>query len=202
MLTRPHRPPNETPTLPAHLHPHHSIRFHTPALTIFMLTWCTPDSTYPYARGVPSRHAPNTTYPYACVVPSQHAPDTTYACEVPSRMLPHHLSLLSRSASRHAPDTTYACVVPSRHAPDTTYAHREPPDMLATPLFLTLVEWLPTCSRHDLSLRFHTTSIGYGGLLAYTMHAITKICWWPSLPTGPKGKLVSIFTMFWLCFKS
>ncbi|MBW0542388.1 hypothetical protein O181_082103, partial [Austropuccinia psidii MF-1] len=34
---------DETPTLPPHLCPHHSLRFHTPALTIFMLTWCPPD---------------------------------------------------------------------------------------------------------------------------------------------------------------
>ncbi|MBW0573697.1 hypothetical protein O181_113412 [Austropuccinia psidii MF-1] len=50
------------------------------------------------------------------------------------------------------------------------------PDMLLTPLILTLAECLPTCSRHDLSLRFRTTSIVYGGLLAYTMNAIAKIC--------------------------
>ncbi|MBW0557537.1 hypothetical protein O181_097252 [Austropuccinia psidii MF-1] len=107
MLTRLHRPPDETLTLPPHLRPHHSLRFHTPALTIFMLTWCTPDmlptsliltlaqvpsryapdtAYHPYARGVHSRHAPNTNYPYACVVPSRHAPDTAYpyACVVPS----------------------------------------------------------------------------------------------------------------------
>ncbi|MBW0550739.1 hypothetical protein O181_090454 [Austropuccinia psidii MF-1] len=29
-----------------------------------------------------------------------------------------------------------------------------------------------------------------------------KYAEWPSLPTGPKGKLVSIFTMLWLGFKS
>ncbi|MBW0475095.1 hypothetical protein O181_014810 [Austropuccinia psidii MF-1] len=28
---------------PPHLHPHHSLHFHTAALTIFMLTWCPPD---------------------------------------------------------------------------------------------------------------------------------------------------------------
>ncbi|MBW0593779.1 hypothetical protein O181_133494, partial [Austropuccinia psidii MF-1] len=43
MLTRPHRPPDETPTLPPHLRPHNSLRFHTLALTIFMRTWCPPD---------------------------------------------------------------------------------------------------------------------------------------------------------------
>ncbi|MBW0528409.1 hypothetical protein O181_068124 [Austropuccinia psidii MF-1] len=35
---------------------------------------------------------------------------------------------------------------------------------------------LPTCSQHHLSLRFHITSIVYGGLLAYTMNTIAKIC--------------------------
>ncbi|MBW0521396.1 hypothetical protein O181_061111 [Austropuccinia psidii MF-1] len=42
MLTRPHPPSDETPTLPPHLHPHHSLRFCTPAssspwLTVLML---------------------------------------------------------------------------------------------------------------------------------------------------------------------
>ncbi|MBW0462019.1 hypothetical protein O181_001734 [Austropuccinia psidii MF-1] len=43
MLMRPHHPPDETPTLPPHLRPHHSLRFHTPALTILMLVYCPPD---------------------------------------------------------------------------------------------------------------------------------------------------------------
>ncbi|MBW0588496.1 hypothetical protein O181_128211 [Austropuccinia psidii MF-1] len=141
MLTRLHCPPDETLTLPPHLHPHHSLRFHTPALTIVTLAGCPPDTTDPYAcvvpsqhclpslcLKIPSQHAPNTTDLYACVVPSQHAPDTTdpYACVVPSQ---------------HAPDTTdpYACVVPSQHAPNTTYD----PDARSA---------LPTCSQHHLSL--------------------------------------------------
>ncbi|MBW0514339.1 hypothetical protein O181_054054 [Austropuccinia psidii MF-1] len=37
MLTRPHCPPDETPTLPPYLHPHN------PAPTIFMLMWCPPN---------------------------------------------------------------------------------------------------------------------------------------------------------------
>ncbi|MBW0550909.1 hypothetical protein O181_090624 [Austropuccinia psidii MF-1] len=32
MLTSPHRPPDETLTLPPHLRPHHSLRFHTPPI--------------------------------------------------------------------------------------------------------------------------------------------------------------------------
>ncbi|MBW0476586.1 hypothetical protein O181_016301 [Austropuccinia psidii MF-1] len=42
----PHRPPDVTPTL-AHLHPHHSLRFHTPT------------AYHPYAHIVPSQHTPN-----------------------------------------------------------------------------------------------------------------------------------------------
>ncbi|MBW0592961.1 hypothetical protein O181_132676 [Austropuccinia psidii MF-1] len=55
--------------------PHHSLRFHTPAHTIFMRTWCTPD-TLPTSliltlAQVPSRYAPNTAYDYyACGVHS------------------------------------------------------------------------------------------------------------------------------------
>ncbi|MBW0510572.1 hypothetical protein O181_050287 [Austropuccinia psidii MF-1] len=42
MLTRPHPPPDRTPTLPPHLRPHQSLLFRTPAssspwLTILML---------------------------------------------------------------------------------------------------------------------------------------------------------------------
>ncbi|MBW0494486.1 hypothetical protein O181_034201 [Austropuccinia psidii MF-1] len=148
MLTHPQRHPDETPTLPPHLRPYHSLRFHTPALTIFMLTWFPPDMPLtPLAilKLVALRH------PYACVVPSQHAPDTTYPYDLPSR---------------HAPNTTspYACVVPSRHAPDTTYPYayvvpsRHPPDTAYHPyargvhsqhhLSLCLCSALPTCSRH------------------------------------------------------
>ncbi|MBW0593636.1 hypothetical protein O181_133351 [Austropuccinia psidii MF-1] len=140
---------------------------------------CPPDTAHdPYAHGVTSRHClrslrspskyppdmpptlltlmkcpPDTAHdPYAHEVPFQHAPDTAYdpyAHEVPSR---------------HAPDTAYdpyAHGVPSRHAPDNPYdpyAHGVP-------------------SRHCLpSSRFRITSTVYGGLLAYTMDAITEIC--------------------------
>ncbi|MBW0514960.1 hypothetical protein O181_054675 [Austropuccinia psidii MF-1] len=77
MLTSPHRPPDETLTLPSHLRPHHSLRFHTPALTIFMLTWCTPNMLPTPLILTLTECPPDTTYPYACVVPSRHAPDTT-----------------------------------------------------------------------------------------------------------------------------
>ncbi|MBW0579185.1 hypothetical protein O181_118900, partial [Austropuccinia psidii MF-1] len=43
MLMRPHHPPDETPTLPSHLRPHHLLRFHTPTLTIFTLVYCPPN---------------------------------------------------------------------------------------------------------------------------------------------------------------
>ncbi|MBW0584372.1 hypothetical protein O181_124087 [Austropuccinia psidii MF-1] len=85
---------------------------------------CVVPSRHPHACRVHSQHAPDTTYPYTCVVPSQHAPDTAYhpyACRLHSQhFLPslgllsalltcsrHHLSLCSRSASQHAPNTTY-----------------------------------------------------------------------------------------------
>ncbi|MBW0496374.1 hypothetical protein O181_036089 [Austropuccinia psidii MF-1] len=105
MLTRPPPPPDETPTLPPHLGPHHSLRSFTPAssspqLTILTLLQghkvmpptppspplmppCTRlilSTTYhPYTRGVPSQHASDAAYhPYAHEVPSQHASDATY----------------------------------------------------------------------------------------------------------------------------
>ncbi|MBW0502800.1 hypothetical protein O181_042515 [Austropuccinia psidii MF-1] len=37
MLTRTHPPPDETPTLPPHLCPHHSLCLHTPSPTILRL---------------------------------------------------------------------------------------------------------------------------------------------------------------------
>ncbi|MBW0551890.1 hypothetical protein O181_091605 [Austropuccinia psidii MF-1] len=40
---RPHHPPDESPTRPPHLRPHHFLRFHTPTLTIFTLVYCPPD---------------------------------------------------------------------------------------------------------------------------------------------------------------
>ncbi|MBW0497213.1 hypothetical protein O181_036928 [Austropuccinia psidii MF-1] len=105
MLTLPHPPPDETPTLPPHRRPHHSLCFPTPAsyspwLTIFTLLQgpqvmplmppsppltppCTPiilsAAYHPYACGVPSQHASDTTYhPYACIVPTHHATEAAY----------------------------------------------------------------------------------------------------------------------------
>ncbi|MBW0568113.1 hypothetical protein O181_107828 [Austropuccinia psidii MF-1] len=43
MLTRPHCPLDVTPTAPPHLCPHHSLRFHTPQLTILTLPQCPQD---------------------------------------------------------------------------------------------------------------------------------------------------------------
>ncbi|MBW0509441.1 hypothetical protein O181_049156 [Austropuccinia psidii MF-1] len=71
MLTLPHPPPDETVTLPPHLHPHHSLCFCTPAssspqLKILTLlqgpqvmppTPPSPPLTPPYTHGVPSRHS-------------------------------------------------------------------------------------------------------------------------------------------------
>ncbi|MBW0500018.1 hypothetical protein O181_039733 [Austropuccinia psidii MF-1] len=139
------------------------------------------DTAYhPYACGVPARHAPDTTYRYACVVPSQHAPNTTYpyTCVVPSQ---------------HGSNTDYhpyACGVPSRHPPTllTILTLAEfPPDRHSLPSLRSrsalpkcsqhcLPSALPACSQHCLSLPFRITSIVYGGLLAYTMNTIAKIC--------------------------
>ncbi|MBW0588756.1 hypothetical protein O181_128471 [Austropuccinia psidii MF-1] len=74
MLTHPHHPPDETPTLPPHLLPSQHA-YNT--------------AYHPCSHGGPSQHAPDTTYdPYACVVPSRHASDTAYppySRRVPSR---------------------------------------------------------------------------------------------------------------------
>ncbi|MBW0504878.1 hypothetical protein O181_044593 [Austropuccinia psidii MF-1] len=100
MLTRPHLPPDETPTLP-------------PSPSSPLLTLSHPCPYHPYACVVPSRHASNTaSHPYAHVVPSRHASDNAY----------HPYARVV--TSRHSSDTTYdpyACVVPSRHASDTAY---------------------------------------------------------------------------------
>ncbi|MBW0511430.1 hypothetical protein O181_051145 [Austropuccinia psidii MF-1] len=121
MLTRPHRPPDETPTLPPHLLTHSHPRPYHPYACVVPSQHAFDTAYHPYARGVPSQHAPNTAYhpyacgvpphpayhPYACGVPSQHAPDTTYpyACVVPSQhCLP---SLCFGVPSQHAPNTAY-----------------------------------------------------------------------------------------------
>ncbi|MBW0497040.1 hypothetical protein O181_036755 [Austropuccinia psidii MF-1] len=87
MLTHPHRPPDETPTLP-------------PISVLTTPYAFTPRPYHPYACVVHSRHASNTaSHPYAHVVPSPHAYDTAYhpyACGGPSQ---HRLpSLRSCSA--------------------------------------------------------------------------------------------------------
>ncbi|MBW0590431.1 hypothetical protein O181_130146 [Austropuccinia psidii MF-1] len=83
MLTRPHRPPDETPTLSPSPSSH-------------------PRPYHPYTRRVPSQHAPDTTYPYACVVPFRHASDTAYlpyARGVPSQHAPYTHGVPSRHHS-------------------------------------------------------------------------------------------------------
>ncbi|MBW0506438.1 hypothetical protein O181_046153 [Austropuccinia psidii MF-1] len=118
MLTRPHPPSDETPTLPSPL-----LMILHPRL-IFSLAY------NPYAAVGPSSYASDAalTPPYASLhlpnmpltlltiltlaVPSQHAsnaPDNPYACGVPSR---------------HASDATfhpYACIVPAQHASNASY---------------------------------------------------------------------------------
>ncbi|MBW0513027.1 hypothetical protein O181_052742 [Austropuccinia psidii MF-1] len=97
MLTCLHPTPDETPTLPPHLRPHHSLHFCTPTLSLPWLTILTllrgpqvtppmppspplmPPHTglilsatyHPYTHGGPSQHASEATYhPYTCEVPS------------------------------------------------------------------------------------------------------------------------------------
>ncbi|MBW0543980.1 hypothetical protein O181_083695 [Austropuccinia psidii MF-1] len=89
--------------------------------------------------------------------------------------------------SQHGSNTAYhpyARVLPSRHGSNA--ALNPPPCLLC----------------HLPSSPFRIRSIGYGGLLAYTMNKSRKYAEWPSLPTGSKAKLVSILTMLWLWFKS
>ncbi|MBW0484834.1 hypothetical protein O181_024549 [Austropuccinia psidii MF-1] len=127
MLMCRHCPPDETLTLPPYLFPHHSLCFHTPALTIFTLAECPPDMAptpppsrhgsdavyHPYACGVPSQHGFNAVYhPYALVMPSQYASNTAY--HPYAHLVP----------SRHGPDTAhhpYARVVASRHGSNAAY---------------------------------------------------------------------------------
>ncbi|MBW0591469.1 hypothetical protein O181_131184 [Austropuccinia psidii MF-1] len=92
MLTRPHCPPDEIPTLPPHLRPHHSLPFHTLPLPSLCLWSALPTCSRHHlslhlcgALPTPltilalAECPPNTAYhPYTCVVPSQHAPDTAY----------------------------------------------------------------------------------------------------------------------------
>ncbi|MBW0495863.1 hypothetical protein O181_035578 [Austropuccinia psidii MF-1] len=142
MLTRPHCPPDETPTLLPHLCPHHSLCFHPPPLPSLCsrgaLLTClrhrlpslhASNTTYdPYACGEISQHASDTAHnPYACVVPSQHASNTTYnlfTCAEPSQHAsnttydPYACSEPSQHASNTA-NHPYSC--PSQHASDTTY---------------------------------------------------------------------------------
>ncbi|MBW0512862.1 hypothetical protein O181_052577 [Austropuccinia psidii MF-1] len=105
MLTRPHPPPDETPTLPPHRCPHHSLCFHTPgAYHIYspevpspLLTLLHPHLIFSlaynlYATAGPSSYASDAalTPPYACLilsaayhlyaggVPSLHASEAAY----------------------------------------------------------------------------------------------------------------------------
>ncbi|MBW0468898.1 hypothetical protein O181_008613 [Austropuccinia psidii MF-1] len=150
MLTCPHRPPDETLTLPLISALTTPYAFSHPPLPSLCsggaLTTClchrlpslhaSDTANHPYACVVPSQHASNTTYdPYACGEPSQHASDTTYnpyACGEPSQ---------------HAFNTAsypYACVVPSQHASDTAnhpYACLVPSDTTYHPYACVVPSW-------------------------------------------------------------
>ncbi|MBW0514570.1 hypothetical protein O181_054285 [Austropuccinia psidii MF-1] len=99
MLTRPHPPPDETPTLPPHFCPHHSLAFHTPG------------TYHLYAPEVPSPLLtllhPHLIFllaynPYATVGPSSYASDAALTPPYTSLHLPNPIfrlpSLCSWSA--------------------------------------------------------------------------------------------------------
>ncbi|MBW0584137.1 hypothetical protein O181_123852 [Austropuccinia psidii MF-1] len=88
------------------------------------------------------------------------------------------LTPLILTLAKCPPDTTYpyACVVPSQHCLPSLRSEHALPTCSRHHLSLRSRSALPTCSRHHLSLRFRTTSIVYGGLLAYTMNTIAEIC--------------------------
>ncbi|MBW0587678.1 hypothetical protein O181_127393 [Austropuccinia psidii MF-1] len=86
---------------------------------------------------------PNASHAYAAALPSRSDSNTT------PHLHPHHSlhfhpplpSLCLRGAPQHASDTAshpYACVVPSQHCLPSLRLEC-PPDMLPTPLILTLV---------------------------------------------------------------
>ncbi|MBW0489561.1 hypothetical protein O181_029276 [Austropuccinia psidii MF-1] len=146
MLMCPHPPPDETPTLPPHLHPYHSLSFRTPSpyspwikiLTLLRgpkvmpptppsppLSLLSPVAYHPYACIVPTQHASNASYhPYACIVPTQHASNAAYHPYACSSLL-MLLTILPRVEC--PPDmppmllTILTLAVPSRHASDTAY---------------------------------------------------------------------------------
>ncbi|MBW0545255.1 hypothetical protein O181_084970 [Austropuccinia psidii MF-1] len=96
----PHRPPDETPTLPpisVLTTPYAFTPLPLPSLHLHStLPTCLQHRFPSLCLRVPSRHASNTAYhPYASRVHSQHAPDTAYH--------------------------PYARGVPSQHAPNTAY---------------------------------------------------------------------------------
>ncbi|MBW0537202.1 hypothetical protein O181_076917 [Austropuccinia psidii MF-1] len=100
MLTRPHPPPDETPTLPPHLLL--GLPFLHSGRALKSCLQCGPHPAYhPYAHGVPSRHASDTAYhPYAGIVPAQQASNTSYhpyACSALPTCLQHPLTLAQSS---------------------------------------------------------------------------------------------------------
>ncbi|MBW0575113.1 hypothetical protein O181_114828 [Austropuccinia psidii MF-1] len=109
---RPHRPPDETSTLPPISTLTTSYAFTPLPLPSLRSHGTLPTSLYCRLPSLlPSQHASNTTYdPYACGEPSPDASDTTYN--------PYSCGEPSRHASKTAKHP-YACVVPSRHASDT-----------------------------------------------------------------------------------
>ncbi|MBW0483244.1 hypothetical protein O181_022959 [Austropuccinia psidii MF-1] len=147
---------------------HHSLCFHTPA------------PYHPYTHKVPSQHASNAAcHPYARVVPSRHASNAAYhpsAHIVPSQH--PHTGLILMLLQRPQDETT---ILPPISVLTTPYASAPPPYLLHCLQLLcshsTLKICLQACTQPLLpSLCSGIRSIGYSGLLAYTMNAITEIC--------------------------
>ncbi|MBW0584488.1 hypothetical protein O181_124203 [Austropuccinia psidii MF-1] len=114
----PHPPPDETPTLPPHLRPHHSLRFRTPAssspwLKILMLL-----------RGPQVIPPMPPSHPLGLLSPTQHASNAAYHPYALSA-LPTLLTILTLAVpSQHASDAAYhlnTCGVPSQHASNAPY---------------------------------------------------------------------------------
>ncbi|MBW0553463.1 hypothetical protein O181_093178 [Austropuccinia psidii MF-1] len=147
--------------------------------TLTPLILCAP--YHAYARGVPSRHAYDAAYhPYACIVPARHASNAAYH--------PYTRSALLKCLQRSLP--SLCPWIPSLHASHAAYhpytrsdlqtclQHRLPSLHYQCPPDMPLMppsHW-PNPQGHLPSLCSGTTSIGYGGLLAYMMHAIREIC--------------------------
>ncbi|MBW0500605.1 hypothetical protein O181_040320 [Austropuccinia psidii MF-1] len=112
------------------------------------------------------------TTPYAPAVPSRYTSDTTlnppYASTHPPNAL-HRLPCLHSHTCLHAQEVTPT--PPPISALTTPYTPAAPSGYTSD-----ASSHLPNSLRCLPSLCFHIRPIGYGGLLPYTMNAITERC--------------------------